>query len=583
MEMRKTDIALGVFVVLFAISGIANIGLLIQLGYVQTTPPTSDTLVFGTMYGPDAIELLDAWDSASFDVLMQVYEGLLMYDLATEGTPIVPVLASALGTWSTDNLNYTMILRQGIKFHDGSKFNASDVKFTFDRLAWYLNTTGTLYDNQTVTQIHSLYEWPDGSPIINQTVINSEYNLTFVLNKPFATFEPLLTFTASWIMPDNLGVYNNITNPYAEDYVPLAGSTGDDVIGTGPYKYLGYMNGIEVRFVRNDNYWKPTGPAKIENLIFSVIQDSDARNLAVLSGDVDILDAPHPSWYATMRADPSLTFVEAGLNLITQYVGFNNKAINKTWREAFSYALDYDYMIDELMEGEAQRLHSPLPYGVMYAKNTYDVAIENLTHARMLMQSMGYGVGLSLTNDAVWTELATDPADATFAPFRTINFTYNLGNQFREDLYYLSKANLARIGVYVENGGSEWGLYLDMLQNKREQSQGWDSLNMWSIGWMPDYNDPSNYINPLMQNISDSNTAQINDPYLESLMLGGLEETDPTNRSIIYDTMQEYLVEELRPWAFCYQGLNRDVYTARLRGYPSNPMGYNYFYPCYYV
>jgi ABC-type transport system substrate-binding protein len=583
MEMRKTDIALGVFVILFAVSGIANIGLLIQMGAVEITPPVSDTLVYGNMYGPDTLDPQEAWDSASIDVVYQVFEGLLMYDLADPDLPIIPMLANEIGTWSNGGLEYTLTLRQGIKFHDGSKFNASDVEWSFDRLAWLMNVTGTLWDNLTRTQIHSLYEWPDGSTIINKTVINSEYSITFVLNKPFAVFEPLLTFTSSYILPDKLGIYNNETNPYEKIYIPIAGTTGDTYFGTGPYKYLGYMNGIEVRFIANDNYWQPYGTAKIENLIFAIITDGDARNLAVLSGDVDLLDSPNPAYYATMRADSSLTFVEAGLDLITQYIGFNNKVINKTWRQAFSYALDYDYMIDELREGEAERLASPLPMGLVYANNTYNVPTENLTHARLLMQSMGYGTGFSLTEDAEWTELATNPLDGTFAPFRTINFTYNLGNLFREDMYKLSALNLARIGVYVEDAGSEWGLYLDMLQDRRAQSQGFDSLNMWLIGWMPDYNDPSNYINSLMSNVSASNAAQINDPTLEAYMLAGLEATDPIARATIYDNMQRYIVEDLVPWALCYQGLNRDVFTTRLKGYPSNAMGYNYFYPCYYV
>ena len=198
------------------------------------------------------------------------------------------------------------------------------------------------------------------------------------------------------------------------------------------------------------------------------------------------------------------------------------------------------------------------------------------------MQSMGQGLGLSLTDDSVWTELA-DPLDAAFAPLRTVNVTYNLGNGFREDVYELLLDNLAYIGIFVENGGLEWDPYLDALYDIREYTAGWDGLQIWFIGWMPDYNDPSNYVNPLMSNVSSSNSAQINDPTLEDFMLAGLEETNDAARATIYDNMQQYIVEDLMPWAFGYQGLNRDVYTARLKGYPSNTMGYNYFYPCYYV
>jgi peptide/nickel transport system substrate-binding protein len=277
-----------------------------------------------------------------------------------------------------------------------------------------------------------------------------------------------------------------------------------------------------------------------------------------------------------MRADPSLNFVEAGLNTISQYLGFNNDVINKTWRQAMSYAIDYDYMIDELLEGEAERLHSPIPYGVKYAKNTYDVAILNLTKARQIMNSMGLGVGF--TTDAQW-EAVADGA----TPYYTVNLTYNIGNKFREDMYVLLEDNFAKIGIHVDDGGLEWDPYLDALYDIGDLSAGWDGLRIWFIGWMPDYNDPSNYINPLMSNVSSSNSAQINDPTLEAYMLAGLEETNATLREAIYDDMQEYIVEDLMPWAFGYQGLNRDAISGRLLGFPSNLMGYNYFYPCYYA
>ena len=99
---------------------------------------------------------------------------------------------------------------------------------------------------------------------------------------------------------------------------------------------------------------------------------------------------------------------------------------------------------------------------------------------------------------------------------------------------------------------------------------------------MPDYNDPSNYVNSLMANYSSSNSAQINDPTLEAYMLAGLEETDQNVREQIYNDLQQYVVEELRPWAFGYVARDHDAWDATMTGFPSNGMGYAYFYPCYY-
>jgi ABC-type transport system substrate-binding protein len=186
----------------------------------------------------------------------------------------------------------------------------------------------------------------------------------------------------------------------------------------------------------------------------------------------------------------------------------------------------------------------------------------------MYMQSMGLGVGF--TTDAEWQA----------ASFYSVNYTYNTDNQFRIDMLTLLQDNLGKIGINVVDNGLEWNPYLDLVQNRT--APGFDGLNLWFLEWIPDYNDPSNYVNSLMSNASSLNSAQINDPTLEAYILAGLQETDQDIRRQIYWGMQKYIVEELRPLAFGYVSNNYDVYVNELHGYPSNSLGYNYFYPCYY-
>jgi peptide/nickel transport system substrate-binding protein len=281
---------------------------------------------------------------------------------------------------------------------------------------------------------------------------------------------------------------------------------------------------------------------------------------------------PHPSYYDTMEAEEDITLVEAGPGTIVQYLGFNNNLYNITWRNAMSYAIDYDYMIAELLEGEAVRLKSPIPLGIQFADWSFDVPVLDLDIARGYMNDMGFGIGFT---DQNWIDKAKSGT-----PFLTVNFTYNLGNKFREDMFTLLTDNLEHIGIKVTDSGQEWGPYLDLLYNV---DGGWDKLSIWFIGWMPDYNDPSNYVNSLMSNVSSSNSAQINDPKLEAYMLAGLEETDQAIRKQIYTDLQEYVVEDLRPWAFGYVGRNHDAWFATIKGFPSNGMGYAYFYPCYFA
>jgi peptide/nickel transport system substrate-binding protein len=570
MEMEKKNVAIIVLAIALVASGVGNIIFGVQLGLQITPPEFPSNIIFGTMYGPGDADPQYMWDSASFDYATNVFEGLFAYNLTDPALAIVPRLATDFGTW--EGANYTVELREDVTFHSGTHFNASAVKFSFDRLNYLTNLTGeqpgagdpdaTIY-GESIIQV--LYMWPNGTAVLNRTEIIDEYTVKFVLNVPFGVFLPILTFTASMILDPEV-------TP-AEDYIcdGMSGATAETISGTGPWKFAYYIAGVEAKFIRNDDYYR--GAGAVEELFFSVIQDADARNTALLSGDVNILDSPHPSYYATMEADPNVDLVVSGTGTITQYLGFNNPRFNKTWRAAMSWAIDYDYMIEELLEGEAVRLKSPIPLGIFAADWTFNVPVLNVTKARSYMIQMGYGT--TFTTDAEWVAVAESGT-----PFLTVNFTYNLGNKFREDMAVLLANNFKQVGIKCEDAGLEWDPYLDRLYNRIPG--GWDCMDIWFIGWMPDYNDPSNYVNSLMSNVSSSNSAQINDPTLEAYMLAGLQETNQVQRELIYKNLQQYVVEDLRPWAFGYVGINHDAWFPTLEGYPSNAMGYNYFYPCYF-
>ena len=96
----------------------------------------------------------------------------------------------------------------------------------------------------------------------------------------------------------------------------------------------------------------------------------------------------------------------------------NNNHLNKTWRQAISYAINYSYIIDIIMEGRADRLKSPVPESILYGNSSLNVATLNITKAREIMQSMGFGIALNTSypgpDESSWIS-------ATFA-------TYNLSN-----------------------------------------------------------------------------------------------------------------------------------------------------------
>ena len=285
------------------------------------SPVSTNTLVIGTMYGPVDLDPIVAWDSASIDVIDQVVEGLFAYDLGDPNLALIPRLASAVGTWNIGADEYTVPLRTGVKFHDGTDFNASAVVAHWDRMSWALNSTGT--NTVGVTQVAELYEFPDGTPIVDHVTDNGDNTVTFFLNGPYVRFVALLCFSASYIQSSTYVA--SLSNTYIV-------TATDIIVGTGPFKYISYEAGVEVLFDAFADYWG--GRAVLHHIVLSEIVDANARNAALLSGDIDLLLDPMDSMLQVFNMTAGLTLEEGPPGTVTQYLGMNNNNINRTFREA---------------------------------------------------------------------------------------------------------------------------------------------------------------------------------------------------------------------------------------------------------
>ncbi len=536
MEKKQQYIVIGVIAII-AVAGIIG-GVA-----VYANMPKGGNFVYGVMYGPVDLDPHQAWDSASIDVINQVCEGLFDVDLVDPEHKIIPNLATSY-SWSADSLELTCVLRQGVKFHDDADFNAAAVKWSIDRLYGLIDEI----------QIAELWMLPSGENIVNRVDVVDTYTVKFVLNGPYAPFLGLL---ASW------SAYPLSPESTPED--ELIDTATGDLVGTGPFIYDSYEAEVEVLMHANPTYWG--GAPALDQLIFSVITDSDARNAALLSSDINMIDSPQPSMIDTFKSDPSITVFEGGSSTTIQYLGFNNHLVPQYMRKAMSYALDYDYIIDELMQGIATRMRSPIPKGILYSNTEdFDVPVLDLTIARQAIIDSGEFTGLpAVTNDAAWEALATD------SPLATYNYTYNIGNQMREDMLVLCQDNFGKIGIAIEDAGMTWQDFIYRGYEVGGLSR--DMLELFFIGWIPDYNDPSNFINMLMTNKAiASNMAQVNDAQLQTWMEEAVGETDPVAREQLYDNIQERCIEVIYPWAMCYVSDIIDAYQANVRGFVSNPL-----------
>jgi len=152
--------------------------------------------------------------------------------------------------------------------------------------------------------------------------------------------------------------------------------------------------------------------------------------------------------------------------------------------------------------------------------------------------------------------------------------------------------NLGKIGITVTDAGMTWDEFFDRYYETGGRTR--DDLELYFLGWGPDYNDPSNFINPLFTNRSIAfNGAQYNgylaaiedgrDPFalndnIQLLMEAAIVETDPVQREKYYDRIQELLVTRDFPWAWGFVRRNYDAYNSKFTGFQSNPMDKVWFY-----
>ncbi len=244
-----------------------------------------------------------------------VFEGLTKF--AADGS-IVPGLARSWDI-SEDGLTYTFHLVEGATFHDGTDFNAEDVKFSLDRI----NAEGSANAQK------ALYASIDTVEVVDPATVK------VTLKQPDGNFIYNLAWgDAVMVAPESAD--NNKTNP----------------IGTGPFTFSDRVEGDHIKIVRNDAYWGT--PAKLESATFRFIADPTAAFAALQAGDVDSFpNYPAPETVAQFENDPRFRVVIGATEGETILAMNNGKPPldNVKVREAIAHAIDRQAVIDGAMFG----------------------------------------------------------------------------------------------------------------------------------------------------------------------------------------------------------------------------------------
>jgi len=552
MDRDKKSIAIIVLSIILIASGIGAIFLIIP--ECQPAIPVSRTLNVGTFYGPWDLDPINTWELKSRDIIKQVCEGLYTYNLSDPDLEIIPLLAEDYGTWDSSGMHLTIPLRQNVWFHDGTPFNAEVVKWNFERINWFMNGTGAL--NTTLPQSHYLWRFLSGTLILDSTnpvTINSEYNVTINLIAPYTLLESLLChMTAFMLSPELTPKYEYISTAYGR------------ITGTGPFIYDYYIANSEIKFHRWDYYWRE--PAFFEELTIFLIKDSTLMYNCILNQSVDYVLGNYCPPLTISGYPEHLTIYFSGKGLSYSYLSMNNKKINKTWRQAISYAIDYTYIINTLREDRVSRSNGPLAPSFPMHDPNIKAATWDLAKARQII------VDAEITTLTANNDTTGPIADAwKAADFQTWNYSYDIGSWFRKNLGVLLKDNLDLIGIEVIDQGMSWADFMNISYGYMG-SGGYDSFELHCMGWGPDYLSPFNMITSGFSNRSMFNSAQYHNHSVEMWLDEVQSETNATKRVELYSKILHQIVEVGMPYAFLYHPYLYYSHSNDLKNVPYNSL-----------
>jgi peptide/nickel transport system substrate-binding protein len=497
-------------------------------GDTEAGEQTGGTLVFGAAGDPAMFDPAFASDGETFRVARQIHEGLLTNELG--GTDPEPQLAE---DWevSDDGLEYTFNLRKGVKFHDGTDFNADAVCFNFERwrnfeglaqspsaTAYYQDVFGGFASTPDVPNIYAGCEATDDSTaVITLTRVTSKF--------PAALSLPAFSMQS----PEALQQYDADNLSGNEDALTYPEYALEHPTGTGPFKFDSWDRGNgEVTIVRNEDYWGE--PAKLDKIIFRTISDGNTRRQELEAGSIDGFDFVAPADYKTLEDAGFQVLVRDPFNVL--YLGFNGGGVAGTTpnpalkdprvRQAIAHAIDRQTIVDSLLPDGAEpatQFMPPTVDGWADDVTTYDYDPE--LSKQLLAEAGATGTTLRFFYPTdVSRPYLPDPA----AMFQVIN------------------QNLLDVGFKVEATALPWNPdYLNAVQA--------GGADIHLLGWTGDYNDAYNFIGTFFaakaDGLAKAEFGAFSAPDIFSALAEADSEPDPANRTEMYQEANRLIMDYL--------------------------------------
>jgi len=438
-------------------------------------------------------------------------------------TKLTPQLATSW-TISSDGLTYTFKLRQGVKFQDGTDFNADAVKFNIER---WLDPSVRNPNRYYFTDIDaSRIETPDASTVVLHLKKTSPTLLGRIASGPGEILSP------------------TAVKKIGNDKIPL----GPTDAGTGPYVFKEWAHGDHITLVKNPNYWgkKPY----FDTVIFRVVPNAGTRETMLRAGDVQVAYEPPAPDVPQLRKDKSLVVVSGAsdrdvfIGMNTQYGPLKDMRV----RQAFNFAINKDAIIHSVLFGLAHVLESPTTPALFgYTRLQPGGWPFNPVQAKKLLAEAGYAQGFSID-------------------FKTPTGRYIQDYQFAQAV----AAQLSNVGIQANISTADWPTYVHWATTPLAQSP----LQIFVLGWATQYLDADGELFGQFYSGQAPPTGLApmfyKDEQVDRLLLQGQTVPDQAKREDIYKQAQQLIWKDA-PWIWLWSQDFYVVATSHIDGLTVTP------------
>ncbi len=493
---------------------------------------------------------LDPWnvtDGNSLQVTEQIFEPLVTYKPTS--FEIVPYLAESW-TVSADKTQWVFKLRQGVKFHDGTDFDAEAVVFNFSRGREtkfpYRNTKPVADDYEYYSDMWGGY---DNDSVITRIEAFDKYTVRFTTKVPFGPF----------LANMGMGTFGIVSPKSIKDNVEtwmLPGTQG--AAGTGPFLFKpgAWQKDQQITLERNPNYWQKDAKGAqlpyLDKVVIRFIKDTQARLAELKAGTIDGMRDFSPADVPGVKADPNLQIIPRP-SFNVAYLGLNTKKAptdKLEVRKAIAMAINKKAIAETIYSGTARPATQFLVPGII-----------------------GY-------DDSVKDFLAYDPdgakkvlADAKITtPIEVELWWMPVSRPYYPDPKKIAEAfasDLAKVGINAKLNSIDWTTYRTKARS--------NEFGTWLLGWTGDNGDPDNWVcvffcNPKQAGSWDTPVAQ----QAIKLMKDAASETDNAKRADLYKQVSKLIQAEI-PRVPMFNADPPVAASKKVAGYVPHPKGSELF------